>query len=640
MTTDYRLSTPSKIEEAVPTFARNVGLAGAVFFGVGLLLWFWNLVKFPYDPQQGPPASGIMIRLWLLIGTGGLAFHALRETDASIRRLYGLWAMGLISFGCLFLAFMLTAEGVRLKLIGTSLDGAVQESAFATARWVALGVTAVLGLLATLFALAPFIAACSAADGETALTPMNFPQRLARYFKGDVRIIGLGLLATQAAILAACFLLYGPLRELLRKELTSGAAAADANVLLFGLLPYGIGGVLLGLLFALIYQRTEVEEPWRMASLSVAGWFGSLAALAAFATVAADWLGLADVVVPYALVLGFAGFFLLWTFLQNLPSDSDLRYRAGWWLRLLALAVAGLALGRSIYPFIATDLLEQEGVAPYLVPSGFVLICLGLVFAWLGHSACSDGRLVAMINREVAAYFYSPIGYVVIGGMVILAWLSYLTWLEVLLERNMRTVPEPIVLMYFFGLNPVFTFIIVAPMLTMRLLSEEQRSGTMEVLLTAPVDETQVVISKFFGSWIMFMVGWSVWLIFPLIFRASTEEPFDYRPALSFVFGLSLMSSAFLSLGIFCSSLTKNQIIAFLLGLAGMFLLLAPGLTLFSSTESSPAWREFLQLISFLHHQLEFARGQVHWKYVIFYLSLTVFWLFLTIKVLEARKWK
>jgi ABC-2 type transport system permease protein len=214
----------------------------------------------------------------------------------------------------------------------------------------------------------------------------------------------------------------------------------------------------------------------------------------------------------------------------------------------------------------------------------------------------------------------------------------------------MMGTPEPVVLSYFFGIFPVIFLVVAVPMLTMRLVSEEQRTGTMEVLLTAPVSELSIIISKFLATWIFYLFCWVIWMAFPLILRVVGQESFDYRPLLSMMLGLGAMGFGFIGMGLFFSSLTKNQIVAFLLTFAGMFAWIMVYFVQFfiSSGSASGSFRpettntllEAIKYASFIDHLLAFGRGSVYFKNILFHVSLGCFWLFVTIKVLESRKWR
>jgi ABC-type transport system involved in multi-copper enzyme maturation permease subunit len=275
----------------------------------------------------------------------------------------------------------------------------------------------------------------------------------------------------------------------------------------------------------------------------------------------------------------------------------------------------------------------------------------GGAFAFLGLTLASDNKLFVLTRRELAGFFTSPIGYVVLGGTVVAAWVSFWVWLSDLSDpQGFMGTPEPVVLRYFFGIFPVIFMVVAVPMLTMRLVSEEQRSGTMEVLLTAPVSEISIIVSKFLATWIFYLVCWLLWLVFPIILRVAGQESFDYRPMLSIMLGLGAMGFGFIGMGLFFSSLTKNQIVAFLLTFAGMFACIMIYFIQFfiSSSSVSGGFRaettnalvETVKYVSFIDHLLAFSRGSVYFKNILFHISLGCFWLFMTMRVLESRKWR
>jgi ABC-2 type transport system permease protein len=180
--------------------------------------------------------------------------------------------------------------------------------------------------------------------------------------------------------------------------------------------------------------------------------------------------------------------------------------------------------------------------------------------------------------------------------------------------------------------------IFVVPVLTMRLFSEEKRSGTLEVLLTVPLEESSIVLSKFFASIVLYMVVWVPWLLYLVGLRVIGGEPFDYRPAISFFFALACCGAGFLAMGLFFSSLTRNQIAAAILTFMGMMLLLGFYILSFFIPPGNP-WYTILNYVNFLVLWRDSLTGKLEVRALVFWVSTAVFWLFLTIKVLEARKW-
>jgi ABC-type transport system involved in multi-copper enzyme maturation permease subunit len=199
---------------------------------------------------------------------------------------------------------------------------------------------------------------------------------------------------------------------------------------------------------------------------------------------------------------------------------------------------------------------------------------LGVVYAALAIGVCSERQVVVLTRRELSGYFYSPIAYLVLLGMTLVGWVMYWFFAFSLLADPLNPHPEPIVREYIVALVPVMCVVFVVPVLTMRLLSEEWRTGTIEVMLTAPVDEVVVVISKFIAALVFYLVLWVPWGLFLVALRYEGGQPFDYLPLLSFYVTLVCSGAAFVAMGLFFSSLTRNQIIAAVLTFMGMMFML------------------------------------------------------------------
>ena len=186
---------------------------------------------------------------------------------------------------------------------------------------------------------------------------------------------------------------------------------------------------------------------------------------------------------------------------------------------------------------------------------------------------------------------------------------------------------------------PIFCLIFLVPVLTMHLLSEESRNGTLEMTLTAPQEETTIVLSKFTAALIMFLLTWVPWGLFLVALRVEGGQPFDYLPILAWFIVLLFSGAGFISMGLFFSSLTRNQLTAAVLTFVGMLLLVAFFLLQRIFDPGSVGF-VLLQRVSFVDvwwHSLE---GKLGMTDLIYHLSVTVFWLFLTVKVLESRKWR
>ena len=258
----------------------------------------------------------------------------------------------------------------------------------------------------------------------------------------------------------------------------------------------------------------------------------------------------------------------------------------------------------------------------------YFIVCLGVV---------SDWPLIVMTRRELSAFFYSPIAYPVLLGLTIIAWIKFFLFVF-RIDPGRGPMFEPIVPYYIVNLIPVFAHMFVVPILTMRLLSEEQRSGTLEVLLTAPVNEVSVVLSKFFAAVVFYLLTWLPLVLFLVSLCVGGGQEFDYRPVLSFAMAVMATGAGFIAMGLFCSCVTRNQIIAAVLCFAGMMAHLA--IYLIRGAVEIPALQDFFDYISFIDLWLSSLDGMVSPRFLLFHCSLAVFFLFLTVKVLEARKWK
>ncbi len=224
--------------------------------------------------------------------------------------------------------------------------------------------------------------------------------------------------------------------------------------------------------------------------------------------------------------------------------------------------------------------------------------------------------------------------------MAVAEWIGYSEFYNLLASagRQQTSVPEPIVRAYFFNLFPVLCVVLQVPALTMRLLAEEKRTGSLELLLTSPVNEGPVVLSKFLATWLFFLLTWLPSGLFLIALRMEAGQPFDYRPLLSFYVALAVCGAAFISVGLFFSALNANQIVAAVLTLALMFFLMYCYF-MKEQTMLGPLPRQLAARLSYIDLWEESLRGQLPVRDVLAWASAAVFGLFLSVKVLEARKW-
>jgi ABC-type transport system involved in multi-copper enzyme maturation permease subunit len=345
---------------------------------------------------------------------------------------------------------------------------------------------------------------------------------------------------------------------------------------------------------------------------------------------------------PVGLLLSLLGLAYLIAFVASRGTDNELAYRAGLGLALAGTAVYLIALGRSVYPPLMLWF-RKGGPAPheYLVPAGFLLMGVGAAYLFAALLLVSDNRYVVLIRRELGSFFYSPIAYIVLVAYTIAHGVGYGMFLLQALS-DPRPIMEPIVSGFFLQWLVVIVTILIVPVLTMRLLSEEHRSGTFEVLMTTPVSELAVTLSKFIAAFLMFLVTWLPFGLLLIALRIMGGTPFDFRPLLSFYIALSVTGAAFVSIGLFFSSLTKNQIGSAVLTCVAMVVLTMVLLVRFMIQGRQGAgsnWLVLLHHISYLDVWVDSLDGRLMPMYLIFHASVAIFFLFLTTKVLEARKW-
>lgn len=230
----------------------------------------------------------------------------------------------------------------------------------------------------------------------------------------------------------------------------------------------------------------------------------------------------------------------------------------------------------------------------------------------------------AIAEREIRSYFASPIGWIVLGAFM--ALVGWFFWAAIAYAGigEMR--------MWFS--NTTIVLIILLPALTMRLLAEERQRGTIEILMTSPVTDTQAVLGKFLGAWGFYCVMLLMTLQFPItLTRLATP---DRGPFYSGYLGMALFGGTFIAVGLLISAMTKNQVVAYV---GTLFVLLF--LWLLSWAGSGDAWwQTLLTYISVPSHLDSFAKGMIDTRDVFFYLSFIGGMLFLTVRALAAWKWR
>ncbi|MCS6771362.1 MAG: ABC transporter permease [Kiritimatiellae bacterium] len=240
-------------------------------------------------------------------------------------------------------------------------------------------------------------------------------------------------------------------------------------------------------------------------------------------------------------------------------------------------------------------------------------------------------------KKELTGYFFSPIAYVVAVFFLASIGLIFSLLVSILAEG-----PAGISIMNLLFGSPFYwmSMLVLAPVLTMRLLAEEKKSGTIETLLTAPITDAQVVLAKFLGAICFYAFLWLPTGLFLLILRYFSVDmaPLDLGAVAGGYLGALLVGMLYLSIGLLCSALTSNQIIAAVCSFAVLLILFLAGLVEQIARDS--AVRAVSSYISSYVHMLEFSRGVIDSRPIVFYLSSTALVLFATVKVVESRTWK
>ena len=238
-------------------------------------------------------------------------------------------------------------------------------------------------------------------------------------------------------------------------------------------------------------------------------------------------------------------------------------------------------------------------------------------------------------RREMGSYFRTSIAYVM--GFFFLLISGTSLWM--LAAGLARGASDGDVAVTLFG-SPWFwlDMLIVAPLLTMRLFAEERRMGTLETLLCAPVTETSVVLAKFAGAYSTFLLLWCPTLAYAAILKRCGAQlpPIDWGPVAAGYLGTALVGAFFHSVGHLCSMLTRHQIVSAMACLGALGILLSS--TLIPLHSPTDTLRQISILFSAPTHMRDFAAGVIDSRAVVGYVSATVLLLFLSIRILEARR--
>lgn len=252
-------------------------------------------------------------------------------------------------------------------------------------------------------------------------------------------------------------------------------------------------------------------------------------------------------------------------------------------------------------------------------------------------------NIIAIARKELKSYFSSPIAYIVIAMFALLFGFFYIAVLAFFQRQSMQmmgmggpqalNVNQQLIRPLFMNASVMVLFVL--PMITMRTYAEEKRSGTIELLLTSPLTDFQIIMGKFLGAMALYSAMLAVTLLhIGVLFAVGNPE---WKPVATGYLGLLLMGGCFISVGLLISSMTKNQIVAGMVTFA-VFLLL--WVINWIGSFSSPTTQGVLNYISVTEHFDDFSRGVVDTKHIVYYISFIAFGLFLTGRSVDTERWR
>ncbi len=245
---------------------------------------------------------------------------------------------------------------------------------------------------------------------------------------------------------------------------------------------------------------------------------------------------------------------------------------------------------------------------------------------------------LTLMRREWMSFFLSPVAYVIFVLFLVLMGLSFSMLISLLAEGSQ----SGSVMRQLLGESLFFwlAMLMAIPTITMRQFAEEKHNGTIESLMTAPLTDLQVVLAKFCGGLGFFAVLWLPTMAYAILLAqvSPAGAPLDYTSMISSYIGILLIGAFYLSVGLLASSLTRNQAVAAVITFVVLCSLFFWGFVPYYARGAS--WQEIGRYTSSVVHMMEFSRGVLDTRPVVFYISGTAWFLFITTKVLESRKWR
>jgi ABC-2 type transport system permease protein len=244
----------------------------------------------------------------------------------------------------------------------------------------------------------------------------------------------------------------------------------------------------------------------------------------------------------------------------------------------------------------------------------------------------SNVRII--LKRELMSFFFSPIAYIVLVGVLLVNGISCM-----LLIQFMNDQPTDVSVFAIF-FNSFFSWVallVMTPLITMKLFAEEKKSGTYESLMTTPLKNGEYVMAKFLAGYAFYAILWAPTVVYFILVNMFAATPLEQAPVYGGFIGLALIGLLAIAMGCLGSCVTSNQIVAASITFAFFGGLLLVGFLPYAIGGKA---REIFQYFSMVSHMEELVQGILDWRRVIFYLSGTFFFLFVTYKIVESRQWK
>jgi ABC-2 type transport system permease protein len=245
------------------------------------------------------------------------------------------------------------------------------------------------------------------------------------------------------------------------------------------------------------------------------------------------------------------------------------------------------------------------------------------------------------VTRELGSYFLGPTAYLVLLAFQVIAFLNFWELVDALSQPQgeFSSLRDPMSA-YISGSTPFWIAVMVAvPALTMRLLAEERRSGTIETLLTVPVTEGEIVVAKWLAGFVMYLALLAPFALYLPFLYYQARFHFDVGPVLSLGVGLATMGMMFTAIGVFFSALTRNQVVAAIWTFVVLFMLIIMTLLVyFYAARQQTGWAEASRYVTVMYQVQNFGLGRVDMRTVALQLSVCVFVLYAATMIFAARR--